>query len=149
VNGDEVRDVDPVFAGEFLYRAVNPDHVVNGVLLNEAIDVPACSFQRSKYGTPADALSETRPLKTLIYTARADDVPCQFRSNAPGASAYEFYVADAPNEGIAHCEVRVRRPGKTFNPKHKMKPAAKMLARKILCSKMAQYSEGDTIVSDG
>lgn len=129
---------------EPLYRSVSKDDVDDRLaVLATAVEVPACSFNRSKYSEPEDVLAP-RPTDTgiVVITPRELPPPIPRADEIP----YEFFAADDPcppedpvNE--AHCEVRIRRQGHDYtkNLKLKPKPEMAMKAREALARSLRIY----------
>jgi hypothetical protein len=125
---------------EALYRSVAKDHVDDRlVVLASAVEVPACSFNRSRYSEPADVLVPSRPRDNgiLVITPRELPPPVPRAEAAP----YEFFAADDPcpredSENEAHCEVRVRRQGGTFTKNLKLKKDIELKAREALARRL-------------
>jgi len=116
------RSIDePIPPDEKLFRSVAPDEVQGDCVLPEAVEVPACSYSRSKYGPPEAALSpDTRPRETGIafLTPAMLPPPIERLDGAP----FEFFAADAPEEGDTHAEVRLKRVDAAYNPKRSSVP---------------------------
>jgi hypothetical protein len=124
---------------EALYRSVAKHDVDDKlVVLATAVEVPACSFNRSKYSAPEQVFVPSRPRDNGILVITPAELPpaIQRTEGAP----YEFFAADDPcpredptNE--AHCEVRVRRQGFEYTKNLKLKALAlkarEALARRI------------------
>jgi hypothetical protein len=137
------RTADATIPGdEPLYRSVAKDHVDDGlVVLATAVEVPACSFNRSKYSSPEDVLVPSRPSDNGILVVTPGELPPPIPRSEE--APYEFFAADDPcpkedpaNE--AHCEVRIRRQGQEYNKNLKLKPKPEMAlkAREALARAM-------------
>jgi hypothetical protein len=121
---------------EALYRSVAKEHVVEGVgVLAAAAEMPACSFNRSKYSQDTDVVVPSRPAENGILEITPRELPPPVPR--VDATPYEFYVADDPIEpNDAHCEVRIRRTGVTYTTGHRPNPAVKAKAREALARRM-------------
>jgi len=123
---------------EPLYRSVGADGVNGEDVLPFALELPQCSFNRSKYSHPEQVLVP-RPEHTGILSVRPLDLPGPVPRHT--GSPYEFFAADDPNpkedlQNDAHCEVRIKPQGLTFSKNHKVKKeilakALDELARKV------------------
>lgn len=127
---------EPIPDDETLYRSVAKDDVDEHLgVLPTAVEMPACSFNRSKYSTAADVFSPSRPAENGILELTPRELPPPI----PRAEAtpYEFFAEDDPIESNeAHCEVRIRRVGHPYNPKHKPSPDIRLKAREALARRM-------------
>lgn len=126
-----MRDSAEFQPDEQLYRRVASAHIVGGVIAVDAVEMPACSFNREQFSKPADVL--TGPGQHVSFVT-AGDLPERIRRDPP-AKHYEFFLEDAPEaDNAAHCEVRIRPAGEEFRPK--VKSAVKQLARLKLVQKL-------------
>jgi hypothetical protein len=122
-------------ADEALYRSVEKDHVDEHGVLAAAVEMPACSFNRSKYSNPEDVIVSSRPKENgvLEITPRELPPPVPRASGEP----YEFFAADDPIDGNdAHCEVRIRRTGIEYKANHKPNRDILLKARAELAKRM-------------
>ncbi len=131
------RTPDPIVPDdEALYRSVAKEHVVEGIgVLAAAVEMPACSFNRSKYSRDIDVVVPSRPSENGILEITPRELP----PPVPRADAlpYEFFAADDPIEpNDAHCEVRLRRSSTAYNKGHKPNPAIKAKACEELARRM-------------
>jgi hypothetical protein len=135
------RRPDPkIPSDEPLYRSVSKEHVDEGLgVLATAVDMPACSFNRSMHSKPGDVFVPSRPNDNGILEITPQDLP----GPIPRASAepYEFFAADDPcpardPENEAHCEIRIARTGTEYSPKHKPAKDIKLRARDALAKKL-------------
>jgi hypothetical protein len=121
---------------EALYRSVAKEHIVEGIgVLAAAVEMPACSFNRSKYSHDTDVVVPSRPAENGILEITPRELP----PPVPRADEllYEFFVADDPIESNdAHCEVRLRRSGLAYTKGHKPNPAIKAKACEELARRM-------------
>ena len=116
-----MRSVDPCFAkSEALYRRISIDQVDGDRILASAVEMPACSFDRSKYSTrPESVIDRAKPEFNGIAKLMVGDMPAPVSvfgvpDKGPPAS-YEFYPEDLPEpDNEAHSEVRIRISGKPF-----------------------------------
>jgi len=123
---------------EPLYRRVAKDHMDGHGVLAAAIEMPACSFNRSRYSRPDDVIVPEYPTENGIVEITPGELP----SPVPRTSGepYEFFAADDPNdENDAHCEVRIRRTGIPYAKSHKPKKDILMKARAELAKRMRVY----------
>lgn len=127
---------EPIPDDEALYRSVAKEDVDEHLgVLPTALEMPACSLNRSKYSRAEDVLSASRPAENGILEVTPRELPPPI----PRAEAtpYEFFAADDPIDGNdAHCEIRIRRAGHAYNPKHKPSPDMKLKAREALARRM-------------
>lgn len=110
---------------EPLYRSISLDDVRGEDVLPQAVDLPRCSFNRSRYSKPEDVLTPKRPLDNGIAELLPGNLPDPV-PRASGGNPYEFLAADDPNpqedpENDAHCEIRIKPKGLPFNSNHKVK----------------------------
>jgi hypothetical protein len=123
-------------ANETLYRSIAKDHFVEGVgVLAPGVEMPACSFNRSKYSAPEDVTVSSRPRENGI----AEITPAELPPPIPrtDATPYEFFAADDPtDDNGAHCEVRICRTGTVYTPSHKPNAAIKLKAREALARQL-------------
>lgn len=121
---------------ELLYRSVAKDHVAEGIgVLPIAVEMPACSFNRSKYSKPEDVVVPSRPSENGILEITPRELPAP----VPRADAapYEFFAADDPIDvNDAHCEVRLRRTGTEYSRGHKPNAAIKAKACEALARRL-------------
>ena len=120
---------------EALYRSVAKDDVDEHGALATAVEMPACSFNRSKYSVPEDVIVPSRPKENGILEVTPRELP----PPVPRASGepYEFFAADDPiDENEAHCEVRMRRTGSEYKANHKPNKDIVMKARAELARRM-------------
>lgn len=133
---------DPIFeATEELYRSIGTEAVYtqNGVecVSELAVKLPACSFNRSKYSKPHEAIDlEVRPSETGVASIGIRDIPTPILPNYEGGKIHELYVAHAPVvENYSHTELRIRRQGyddpKTYKPNS-------AIFRKLIRDKIAE-----------
>jgi hypothetical protein len=123
---------------EALYRSVAKDHVYEHGVLATAVEIPACSFNRSQYSKPEDVIVPSRPKENGILEITPRELP----PPVPRASGepYEFFAADDPfDQNDAHCEVRIRRTGIPYSPSHKPKKDIALKAREELARRMRVY----------
>ena len=112
---------------EQLYRSVAKDDVdENLAVLFTAVEVPACSFNRSRYSEPEQVLAP-RPQDTGIVAITPAELPPPIPRGEE--VPYEFIAADDPcpredPDNEAHCEVRVRRQGFPYTKNLKLKALA-------------------------
>jgi hypothetical protein len=124
---------------EPLYRSVPKEHVADGQVLAVAVEVPACSFNRSKYSAPEAVFVASRPKDNGILEITPRELPPPIPRSE--AVPYEFVAADDPcpredpgNE--AHCEIRVQRHGHDYNRNHKPRADIAAKARDALARKL-------------
>jgi hypothetical protein len=115
---------------------------LNGILLPDAVEVEATSFQRQKYcGEPKDTISETRPHENGVALLIAGELPPPTPvANSASGKAWEHFLVDNPSEqeGEAHCEVRVRERGSTQREAARVKKdAQRQLLKRNLASRMS------------
>lgn len=123
---------------EALYRSVAKDEVDEHGALAAAVEMPACSFNRSKYSKPEDVLVASRPTQNGIVEITPGELP----PPVPRASGepYEFFAADDPiDANDAHCEVRICRTGIEYKSSHKPNKDILMKARAELAKRMRVY----------
>jgi hypothetical protein len=113
------RAVEEIPLDEELYRRARAEHVDGDHLMPDAIELPASSVNRSKYSQPKDVTTADRPVA-------AKTTPQQFPppATSPGNVQYEFRAEDVPEEGDAHAEIRLRRVGMDYDPRHKPNSSA-------------------------
>jgi hypothetical protein len=122
-------------ADEALYRSVAKDHVDEHGVLAAAVEMPACSFNRSKYSNAEDVIVSSRPKENGVLEITPGELP----PPVPRASGepYEFFATDDPLDGnAAHCEVRIRRAGIAYTANHKPNRDVLMKARAELAKRM-------------
>jgi hypothetical protein len=90
---------------------VRASHVDGSNVSEAAIKLPACSFNREKFSSPNDVLSDTAPAYNGIAFVTVAKVP-----QGVIESSYEFVVAHDPRaDNYSHTEVRVKRTNKSYN----------------------------------
>jgi hypothetical protein len=120
---------------EALYRSVAKDEVDEHGALAAAVEMPACSFNRSKYSEPEEVIVASRPTQNGIL----EITPAELPPPVPRTSGepYEFFAADDPiAANQAHCEVRIRRTGIEYKASHKPNKEIVMKARAELAKRM-------------
>ncbi len=126
---------------EELYRSISRDDLAGDDVLPSAVDLPRCSFNRSKYSVPESVIVEARPNDTGIVSVTPERLP----EPVPRASAperpYEFFAQDDPNPpedpaNDAHCEVRIRPRGQAFSKNHKVNKEILAKAKDALARKL-------------
>lgn len=125
-------------ADEALYRSVAKDHVDEHGVLAAAVEMPACSFNRSKHSKPDDIIVSSRPTENGILEITPSELP----PPVPRASGepYEFLAEDDPiEENEAHCEVRIHRTNTPYTRSHRPKKDIIMKARAELAKRMRVY----------
>lgn len=132
------RSADASIPGdEALYRSVAAEDVFDHGVLATAVEMPACSFNRSKFSRPEDVLLP-RPSDTGIVEITPSELPGQIPRDA--GEPYLFLVADDPVEANeAHCEVRICRKGFEYSRNHKPKKDVLMKAREELAKRLRIY----------
>jgi hypothetical protein len=126
-----MREIEPFQPDEELYRRVDAAHVAGSVIAVDAVEMPACSFNRSRFSRPGDVLADGS--RHIAFMA-ADNLPDPIRREPP-AKDYEFFLEDAPEENnAAHCEARIRPVGEEFRPK--VKSVIKQMVRLQLVQKL-------------
>lgn len=128
---------------EELYRSVEPAHLDGERVLEAAVEAPACSFNRSKYGAATSVLADSRPSQSEIAVLVVRDLPASI-DREPPAKSYEFLLEDDPcppddPENLAHAEVRISPRGETYDPDFKPKSLLKKQAREKLADAMRRY----------
>lgn len=140
-----LRSPDPLIPeNEPLYRSICCDDVAGEDVLPSAVDLPRCSFDRSKYCSgPDSVLTSLRPKDTGVVFITPGTLPGPVpRSPGSTGQPYEFVAADDPNppeapENGAHAEVRLRPQGQAFNKNHKVKDKAVLAkAKDELCRRL-------------
>jgi hypothetical protein len=131
------RPPDPTIPeDEVLYRSIAKEHVVEGIgVLAAGVEMPACSFNRSRYSEPEDVIVASRPRENGIVEIKPVDLP----PPVPRADAapYEFLATDDPiDANDAHCEIRLRRTGTEYSKNHKPNPAIRAKACEALARKL-------------
>jgi hypothetical protein len=129
---------------EPLYRSICRDHVAGEDVLPGAVDLPRCSFDRSKYCSgPGAVLTSARPRDTGVVSITPGTLPGPV-PRSPGSSGepYEFIATDDPNppeapDNDAHAEVRLTPKGQPFSKNHKVRDKAVLAkAKDELCRKL-------------
>jgi hypothetical protein len=110
-----VRPIEEIPPGEWLFRGVPAAYLVGDVVLPDAFEVSASSVVRERYGTAASAISNERR-DVAAAGAQAGRLPGPV---AIGDTTFFFKAHDAPEEGIAHAEIRLERSGKGWVPNWK------------------------------
>lgn len=114
-----VRALDePIPPEEPLYRSVSVEHVFGPDILDSAVDLPRCSFNRGKYSLPEDVVTARRAKENGIVVIHGAHLPGKVPRET--GEPYEFVTQDDPIDGNdAHAEVRLCRQGHPFNNNHK------------------------------
>jgi|GEM_PF-1209027 len=130
-------------AEEPLYRSISSDYINGEDILPQAIDLPRCSFNRSKHSIPEAVRTLRRPNDTGIVELLPRNLP----PPVPRASGspYEFFAVDDPNpaedpENDAHCEVRIKPQGAAFSKNHKVKKDVLALAKNSLAKNLRLHT---------
>lgn len=102
------RPVDsPIPPAELLFRAIRPEDVDGSRVLGTAIDLPASSVVREKYGQANSPLIPTRPHLTGVAEIVHSALPAPQTTNNV---AWEFLAVDNPlPDDDAHAEIRLCR----------------------------------------
>ena len=105
-----MRAKEAIPTGEPLFRRLKATHVLGGKVLPEAVDLQGTSCARSAY-CQASALIEP-PLWPAIAQITPEELPRSLGSDPP--PKWDFFAIDDPAEGNEwHCEIRVRREGRS------------------------------------
>jgi len=127
-----MREVDePIPEDERLFRSIGREDVDGDHLLPGAIELPAMSVNRSKYDPDPRNVIRGNDTGVAVTTSRQLPTPM----TSPGDVTYEFFASDVPSEGDAHAELRLRRRGDQYDPKHKVKSATFKLELKQALAK--------------
>jgi len=123
---------------EPLYRSVCSEDVVGMDVLAAAVDLPRCSFNRSRFSRPEDVIVAGRPADNGIVQITSADLPAPVPRESPSIGvAYKFDAFDDPTaENDAHAEIRMYLQDGSFNKNHKphkptLAKAKDALARKL------------------
>jgi hypothetical protein len=129
---------DPIPPEELLYRSVSAQDLVGNDILDSAVDLPRCSFNRAKYSQPGDVITVSRPKDNGILTLTSGELPGPVPRDT--GEPYEFFTQDDPtDDNGAHAEVRMRRQGHPFNPNHKVNKTVLAKAKDQLVRKLRVY----------
>jgi len=134
------RPPDETIPGdEALYRSISVDDVNGEDVLPQGVDLPRCSFNRSKHSKPEDVFVESRPNDNGVAQVVPDGLP----PPVPRASGepYEFFAQDDPNpredpENDAHCEIRIKPRGRPFSKNHEVNKSVLAKAKDELARKL-------------
>lgn len=127
---------EPFSPEERLFRRVANDLVVDEVLIEAAIDameIPACSFNREKYSAPESVLVEAKPAERRIAYTTPASLPPPWSTE--GGVQLRYEAVDLPEDfNEAHCEVHLLRGAETvpYKPKGKAKYDARLRLWKAL-----------------
>lgn len=105
-----MRAQEQIPTTERLFRRLRPDHFIGRQVLPEAVDLRGSSCDREAYRKPEQLVTAEWP--GVAYTTTGD-LP---RAVAPTKEppTWEYFSVDLPLESNdAHCEVRLRRSGRT------------------------------------
>ena len=120
---------------EAVYRSISVEDVVDGDVQAHAVDMPRCSFNRSRFSRPRDVLVSTRPHDNGVVQITPGELPPPIPRD--GGRPYMFYAADDPiPENNAHCEVRIKPVETEFNTNHKVNKAIRAKARSELARRL-------------
>ena len=82
---------------------------------------------------PRDVLRADRPEAMLIATLRAGDLPEPLEYDN---QRFLWTIEDLPEEGVAHCEVRLTKSGESFDPDKPKSKSQRKRAKELLAARL-------------
>jgi len=107
-----VRAKESIPPSERLFRRLRAGEFSGPQVFPEAIDLRGSSCDREAYRSPGDLVTPEWP--GVAWTS-SEKLPTTFApSSAAGPPTWDFFSVDAPEaNNEAHCEIRLRRSGRT------------------------------------
>jgi len=139
-----VADGDVIPPQEWLHVAVRPEHIVDDVVLVEAVEMPRQSCTRSAPNFPPEAcidLTGSRRTKTAIARIKPELFPRVERKTT--GELYEYIATHRPTpefEGeavhAAHSEIRLTKVGSEYSDNIRNKKDFRREAERLLAIHM-------------
>lgn len=124
---------------EKLYRRLKDEWVNGRRVLTEAIDSQGTSCDREKYCNPVSLRTVDQPHLAFVTPGL---LPVALPEVPPSATTWDFFAVDDPeSRNEAHCEVRVRRTGRTSTDNDRKFRDRSVLIREALKSRLAAAFE--------